>query len=174
MEDEDEDLWDKVKPVAGTFPPAAFAFVASGLAHTVRTVHGDIVADSLDMYSVSESEDNQGDERSGDGGGAGEAAPANGKVGGEDDPHGTGGAKSAKDRVRHVNGQQLCLGLREYAINRYGKMACVVLKHMNIHTTDDFGRIVFAMIEAKQMSRSEGDKFEDFCNVFNFTDAFGS
>ena len=47
---------------------------------------------------------------------------------------------------RHVTGQQLCMGLRDYAIEKYGYLAHLVLKHWGIHKTDDFGTIVFAWL----------------------------
>ena len=73
---------------------------------------------------------------------------------------------------RHVSGQQLCLGLREYAIKRYGLMAPIVLEHWKVRRTDDFGRIVFAMIDVGLMSRTNDDTLEDFRGVFDFHEAF--
>lgn len=73
---------------------------------------------------------------------------------------------------RHVSGQQLCLGLRDYAIRKYGLLARSVFEHWNIHRTDDFGRIIFAMIEAGLMSQSDEDQLEDFVGVYQFNDAF--
>src|SRR5579871_1491968 len=46
---------------------------------------------------------------------------------------------------RHVTGQQLCDALRELAAARWGRMARTVLGYWNIHSTFDFGRIVFAL-----------------------------
>lgn len=73
---------------------------------------------------------------------------------------------------RHVTGQQLCLGLRDYAIWQYGLMAPAVLEHWNILRTDDFGRIVFAMIDAGLMSKTSDDSIDDFRAVFDFSEAF--
>ena len=73
---------------------------------------------------------------------------------------------------RHVSGQQLCLGLRDYAVVRYGLLARTVLARWGIRTTDDFGRIVFAMIEAGLLRRSDEDSIEDFRSVFEFDEAF--
>lgn len=83
--------------------------------------------------------------------------------------HGPGGAG---DEERHVSGQQLCLGLRDHAIERYGMLALSVLNGWNIHRTDDFGRIVFAMIDAGLFSKSQRDSIEDFRAVFDFQEAF--
>ncbi len=73
---------------------------------------------------------------------------------------------------RHVSGQQLCLGLREFAIQQFGLMAPAVLSHWNIRRTDDFGRMVFAMIAAEVMSRTDEDTLEDFRGVYDFDEAF--
>jgi uncharacterized repeat protein (TIGR04138 family) len=73
---------------------------------------------------------------------------------------------------RHISGQQLCLGLRDFAIEKYGLMAPAVLAHWNIHRTDDFGRIVFAMIDAGLMSRTDEDTIDDFRSVYHFSEAF--
>ena len=73
---------------------------------------------------------------------------------------------------RHVSGQQLCNGLRDYAIKRYGLLARTVLNRWNIRRTDDFGKIVFAMIEAGVMRKSDEDTFEAFMGVYDFDEAF--
>ena len=76
---------------------------------------------------------------------------------------------AAKPRVsRHVSGQELCEGIREYALKQYGLLARTVLHHWNIEGTIDFGRIVFALIEAGQMQKTEDDTIEDFRNVYDF------
>lgn len=84
--------------------------------------------------------------------------------------HGEGGEPG--DTSRHVTGQQLCLGLRDYAVERYGLMAKSVLNHWGVHETLDFGRIIFAMVEAELMSKTEEDALEDFEDVFDFAEAF--
>ena len=73
---------------------------------------------------------------------------------------------------RHITGQQLCLGLRELAIEKYGLLAPVVLEHWRVRRTFDFGRIVFAMIEAGLMTKTNRDSLEDFQAVYDFDEAF--
>jgi uncharacterized repeat protein (TIGR04138 family) len=73
---------------------------------------------------------------------------------------------------RHIRGQQLCLGLRDLAIARWGLMAHVVLRHWNVHRTDDFGRIVFALVDAQRMTKTTDDTIDDFRGVFDFDEAF--
>lgn len=72
----------------------------------------------------------------------------------------------------HVSGQQLCFGLRDLAIEKFGLLAPLVLQHWNITRTDDFGRIVFAMIDAGLMSRTDEDSLDDFRSVYEFDEAF--
>jgi len=75
---------------------------------------------------------------------------------------------------RHVSGRQLCQGLRDYAAREYGLMARSVLKHWHIHRSEDFGHIVFAMVEAGLMRKTDEDSIADFTNVYDFADAFAS
>ena len=78
------------------------------------------------------------------------------------------------DASRHVSGQQLCLGLRDYALRKYGMMALTVLHRWGVRRTDDFGRIVFAMIDAGLMRKTDQDSLEDFQGVFDFEEAFSA
>jgi uncharacterized repeat protein (TIGR04138 family) len=78
------------------------------------------------------------------------------------------------DESRHVGGQQLCLGLRELAIERYGLLAGAVLRKWGIRATDDFGAMVYAMIERGEMRKGRNDRFEDFEAVYDFDEAFGA
>src|SRR5690349_19648804 len=69
---------------------------------------------------------------------------------------------------RHISGQQLCEGLRDYAIGRWGMMARTVLKRWGVTSTMDFGRIVYILIENGRLAKTEQDSIEDFRNVFDF------
>ena len=76
------------------------------------------------------------------------------------------------DQDRHVSGQELCMGLRDYAIEQYGLLAPMVLELWHVHRTEDFGRMVFAMIDQGLMHRRADDTLEDFCSVYDFREAF--
>ncbi|MGH7179806.1 MAG: Minf_1886 family protein [Tepidisphaeraceae bacterium] len=82
------------------------------------------------------------------------------------------GKRPDPEQIRHIRGQQLCDGLRRFAIKRWGMLARTVLSLWHINSTLDFGRIVFAMVDAGLMSTSEDDSLEDFRNVFDFKAAF--
>jgi uncharacterized repeat protein (TIGR04138 family) len=75
---------------------------------------------------------------------------------------------------RHLTGQQLCEGLRLYAIAQYGLMCKTVLNSWGIHSTRDFGEIVFAMIRLRIMKKSSRDRKSHFDNVFDFDTAFNN
>lgn len=73
---------------------------------------------------------------------------------------------------RHVSGRQLCYGLRDLAVQEYGLMARAVLRSWNIHSCEDFGRVVFAMVNAGLMHKTDTDDADDFTNVYRFSEAF--
>lgn len=86
----------------------------------------------------------------------------------------THGQQEAEPRTRHVSGQQLCLGLRDLAVTRWGLLAGTVLRRWGIRSTEDFGVIVYALIERGEMRNSEEDSFDDFKAVYEFDEAFAS
>ncbi len=73
---------------------------------------------------------------------------------------------------RHVCGRELCIGLRDFAIDRYGMLAKSVLNKWGIHCTRDFGNIIFAMVDVGLMRTTDEDCIEDFDAVFEFDDVF--
>ncbi len=113
------------------YPLDAFLYVQRGLDFTVRSIHGELDAQSDALF-----ED------------------------GQDIP------------TRHISGAELCDGLRQFAINEYGQLARSVLRRWNIRGCEDFGRIVFAMVEAGLMHKTDEDRLEDFHGLFDFSNAF--
>ncbi len=73
---------------------------------------------------------------------------------------------------RHVTGQELAIGLLLFAYKQFGLLAEDVLEHWGITKTDDFGYMVYNMIEIGVMSRQPEDTVEHFFNVINFSDFF--
>jgi len=73
---------------------------------------------------------------------------------------------------RHVSGTELCEGLREFAIDQYGLLARDVLRRWSIRSCEDFGKIVFAMVEGGLMHKTDDDRVEDFEGIFDFESAF--
>lgn len=68
----------------------------------------------------------------------------------------------------HVTGQELCEAIREYALELFGLTAKSVFEHWGIRSTADIGEIVFNMIDAGRMKKTDQDRREDFLDVFDF------
>ena len=73
---------------------------------------------------------------------------------------------------RHVSGRDLCWALRDFALQRWGLLAPVVLESWNIRRTRDFGQIVFGFIDFDLMRKQDGDSIDDFEEVYTFEEAF--
>ena len=57
------------------------------------------------------------------------------------------------------------------AVREFGMMAPVVFRQWGVRTTDDFGRMVFRLIEADRLSKSDRDDPEDFHDLFDLEKA---
>ena len=81
---------------------------------------------------------------------------------------------SAKNqgKVRHVTGQELLDGIRQFSLQQFGPMACCVLEEWGIRKCEDFGAIVFNLVEHEILSKTENDSLEDFSGGFDFQEAF--
>ncbi len=73
---------------------------------------------------------------------------------------------------RHISGQELCSAVRDMAAREYGLMAKEVLNEWGIDSTEMIGRIVFALVESKKMTKTDEDSLADFTQVFDFDEAF--
>jgi uncharacterized repeat protein (TIGR04138 family) len=81
-------------------------------------------------------------------------------------------AAAARKEARHITGQELLVGLREYALGEYGPMAKTVLNEWGVRSCDDFGAIVFKMVDHGLLSKTETDSQADFTPGFDFDEAF--
>src|SRR5262249_4581640 len=81
-------------------------------------------------------------------------------------------SKKNRNEVRHVTGQELLIGIREYALTQYGPMATMLLQEWGIRNCRDFGVMVFNMVEAGWLAKTETDSIEDFEAGYNFHEAF--
>jgi uncharacterized repeat protein (TIGR04138 family) len=73
---------------------------------------------------------------------------------------------------RHVSGEDLLEGIKDLAKDRFGPMAKDVLNSWEVHTTLDFGRIVFHLVEAGLLSKTPEDSLSDFIDKYDFTQEF--
>ena len=72
---------------------------------------------------------------------------------------------------KHVSGGELLRGACELAVREFGMMAPVVFRTWGITCTDDIGRIVFHLIEANRLSKSDRDDPDDFHDLFDLDKA---
>ena len=75
-------------------------------------------------------------------------------------------------KVRHLTAEKLLEGIRELALARFGLMARVVLGQWGVSRTDDFGEIVFLLVDHGLLFKEESDSKEDFKDVYDFREAF--
>jgi len=83
-----------------------------------------------------------------------------------------GAVKKTTAKPRHVSGQALCDGLRKLAVEKWGRLAMLVLNSWGIKTTRDLGEIVYLMIRNKWISATATDSVEDFNDVYDFKTVF--
>jgi len=81
-------------------------------------------------------------------------------------------SKENKGGVRHVTGQELLDGLRQFALQQFGPMAVTVFEEWGIRNCKDFGEMVFNMVESGLLAKTEKDSREDFQSGYGFTEAF--
>jgi uncharacterized repeat protein (TIGR04138 family) len=77
-----------------------------------------------------------------------------------------------KDVIHHVSGQELLAGLREYALQQFGPMAMTVLEEWGVCRCEDWGEIVFNMIDHHLLAKSDKDSRDDFKSGYDFFETF--
>jgi uncharacterized repeat protein (TIGR04138 family) len=82
---------------------------------------------------------------------------------------------SGKPRVSgHVNAAELCDAVQKLSLRQYGLLGGTVLAHWGVLSTSDIGDIVYNLIAAGDLEKTEGDSRADFDKVFDFETAFKS
>lgn len=81
-------------------------------------------------------------------------------------------AKGSTEESHHVTGQELLEGIRAYGLEQYGPMTLTVLDEWGLHTCEDFGEIVFNMVETNLLGKTEKDSRDDFKGGYDFIEAF--
>jgi uncharacterized repeat protein (TIGR04138 family) len=80
-------------------------------------------------------------------------------------------SKEIRGATRHVTGQELLDGLRQYALQEFGPMAKMLLAEWGVRECRDFGNIVFNMVEIGLLAKTDRDSHDDFQNGYDFTEA---
>ena len=73
---------------------------------------------------------------------------------------------------RYITGKELLEGIRIYGLDQFGPLTAQVFEHWGIKITEDFGRIVFHLVDAKLLGKTDEDSLADFQDVYDFSDAF--
>jgi uncharacterized repeat protein (TIGR04138 family) len=80
--------------------------------------------------------------------------------------------KPADGAARHVTGGELLDGIRKYALQEFGPITKTVLNRWGIERCEDFGEIVFIMVEKGVLGKTDEDRQEDFTGGYDFETAF--
>ena len=75
-------------------------------------------------------------------------------------------------RSGHVSGRELLEGVRQLALEQFGGLTGMVFARWGVHRTDDFGEIVFTLVEAGLMGKTDEDSRDEFRAVYDFHEAF--
>jgi len=81
------------------------------------------------------------------------------------------GGKSAKDKRAHVSGQQLLEAIRAHALEQFGPLTLMVLEEWGVRRCEDFGELVFNMVESSLLGKTENDSRDDFKGGYDFFQA---
>ena len=80
--------------------------------------------------------------------------------------------KENAGKIRHVTGQELLEGIRQFALTQFGPMVLTVFEEWGVRNCADFGNIVFNMVETRLLAKTEADSRADFAGGYDFADAF--
>ena len=75
-------------------------------------------------------------------------------------------------RRGHVSPQTLLDGIRCYARDKFGYLARTVLAVWGVERTEDFGEIVFNLVEQNLMKKTDSDHKADFAGQYDFARVF--
>lgn len=74
------------------------------------------------------------------------------------------------EHPHHISARELCEGLLDLALLRWGRLAKAVLNGWGIERTDDFGTMVFLLVDNDLLRKTEGDRLEDFSGIFTMSE----
>lgn len=78
----------------------------------------------------------------------------------------------SSDEDAHISGPELLYGICDLAIEKFGLLTLSVFHSWGVHSTDDFGRIVFELIERGEMRKTDRDQLADFFDIYDFEEVF--
>jgi uncharacterized repeat protein (TIGR04138 family) len=82
------------------------------------------------------------------------------------------GRDGEQGAARHVSGQELLQGIREYGLKLFGPLAARVFRSWGVEDTLDWGNMVFLLVENNLLNRQDEDTLDDFKEGYDFEHAF--
>ena len=82
------------------------------------------------------------------------------------------GKESLPKQQRHVSGRDLVRAISEYGMDQFGPLTASVFEHWGVRETRDFGEMVFNLVGANMMSKTDDDRIDDFVEVYAFEEEF--
>ncbi|MBT5928556.1 MAG: hypothetical protein HOH33_18295 [Verrucomicrobia bacterium] len=79
---------------------------------------------------------------------------------------------TSRKQPQHVSGAQLLEGIRDLALEQFGPMTLTVMHDWGLKRCEDFGEIVFNMVDHKLLSKTQEDTRADFKSIYDFEEAF--
>ncbi|HAS84343.1 MAG TPA: hypothetical protein DCS43_17130, partial [Verrucomicrobia bacterium] len=73
----------------------------------------------------------------------------------------------------HVSGRELSEGFRDLALQLFGPMALKVLNTWGLFSTQDIGELVFNLVDAGELGKTDQDSRADFVHNYDFYESFG-
>jgi len=71
----------------------------------------------------------------------------------------------------HVKSHELLHGIRTLALQEFGLMARTVFHMWGVRSTEDFGHIIFNLVDAGLINKTDDESLDDFRDVFDFEEA---
>lgn len=79
---------------------------------------------------------------------------------------------SPHESERHVTAPQLLEGIREYSLKQFGYMTTTLFELWGIRCCEDFGEVIFNLVESGLMGKTESDSKNDFRGGYDFRKSF--
>lgn len=81
-------------------------------------------------------------------------------------------SKANQGKLRHITGQELLGGIRDFALAQFGPMTLTVFQEWGVTRGEDFGEMVYNLIDQGVFSKHDTDTRADFAGLYDFEEAF--
>lgn len=73
---------------------------------------------------------------------------------------------------RHISGQELLEGIKDFAVEEYGPIAPEVLRHWGLTDSKSIGEVVFNMVNKNLLGSTNEDSIDDFIDSYDIDQKF--